>query len=155
MAVEEDLDKRVAGVGGLVEDGAVEGDEMLVGGKFEAADAVGGFGEAFVFGEGVHFEDALGAVGVLLLPPAVGGEGFGAELGLGETGEFEGDRDGFLRFEADLFGEGETPALAVVFGGFPRGGDLIEDRAVLGPRCAFGAAFGAGFTPFGEGFDGG
>lgn len=92
---------------------------MVGGGESEAADAIGGFGEGFVVGEGVDFEDAFGGFRVAVLPPGEGGEGLGAELGLGEAGEFEGDGGLFGWVEAGLFGEGEAPAFAVVFGGFP------------------------------------
>ena len=118
-AVEEDLNEGVAGWSEPIDDRAVKCDKMIVGREFEAADAIGGFGEAFVLGEGVHFEDSLGAVRILLLPPTIGGESFHAELGLGKPGEFECDVGRCFRIEPGLLGECETPALAIVFRRLP------------------------------------
>ncbi len=118
-AVEEDLYERVSGVRIQIEDRAEQGDEMVFGGQLESPDAIGGFREAFVFGERVHFEDALGAVRVLFAPPTVGRERFHAELRAGETSAIEDDLSSVGRCQAGVFRQRETPAFAVVLRRFP------------------------------------
>ena len=151
-AIEIHFGEFVAGVRVLVEEGTVERDVMIVGREFEAADAVGGAGEAFVIGEGFQGEDAFVGIGILQLGTRES-EGFDTELGSRELGEGQSGFPCLIRRQAGLFGEGETPALAIVFGGFPRGGDLIENGAVLVPWRAFVETLRTRVVPFGQAFE--
>ena len=118
--------------GGLVgERGLVELDKVLIVGEVEAFDACCQAGDGFVFGEGVEGPGfglcLLVVAGATEKRTGESGKRLDAELHIEQGSPFELFSDARSGFPGDHFFQGPAPALAVVFGRFPAGGDRIEN----------------------------